>query len=61
MFDGNGTCNLSIEPSRFDDPLIARYVRVIPLQWVGGSVCLRMQLYGCTIEGVLIYIASLFS
>ena len=36
----------------FNSPVVARYVRVIPIQWVGASACLRMELYGCTIEGV---------
>ena len=52
VFNGNSTCNLNIEPSHLDNPVIARFVRVNPLQWVGASVCLRMQLYGCTIKGM---------
>ena len=39
----------------FNKPVIARYVRVIPIQWAGVSACLRMQLYGCTIEGVALW------
>ena len=51
VFDGNGTCNLNMDPSNFTNPVVARFVRVIPVQWVGASACLRMALYGCTIKG----------
>ena len=51
MIKGNGTCNFNTEPSNFTNPVVARYVRVIPILWVGASVCLRMELYGCTIKG----------
>ena len=52
VFNENGTCNyLNTEPSNFTNPLIARFVRVIPIKWVGASVCLRMELHGWTIKG----------
>ena len=51
VFYENGTCSLNEEPNIFTNPVIARYVRVIPIQWVGASACLRMELYGCTVKG----------
>ena len=51
VFNGNGTCSLDTEPSNFTNPVVARYIRVIPIQWAGASVCLRMELYGCTVKG----------
>ena len=47
----NGTCSLNTEPNDFAYSVTARYVRIIPIQWVGASVCLRMEFYGCTISG----------
>ena len=33
-------------------PVIAQFVRVIPVEWEGGaSPCLRMELYGCYVKG----------
>ena len=40
-----------MEPHNFTNPVAARFVRVIPIQWVGASVCLRMELFGCTVKG----------
>ena len=40
-----------MEPSNFINPVVARFVRINPVKWVGSSICLRMALYGCTIKG----------
>ena len=51
VFRKSETCNLSMKPYNFTNPVAARYVRVIPIQWIGASACLRMELFGCTVEG----------
>ena len=51
VFYENETCYLNEEPNNFTNPVMARYIRVIPIRWVGASACLRMQLYGCTVKG----------
>ena len=51
VFSGVGSCALN-ESSNFSNPVIARYMRVIPVQWAGSSACLRMELYGCTVKGI---------
>jgi len=53
VFKVNGSsCSLATkEPSDLDNPVVARYVRLIPVHWVGASACLRMEFYGCTIKG----------
>ena len=52
VFSGVGSCALNNESSNFTNPVIARYMRVIPVQWAGFSACLRMELYGCTVKGI---------
>ena len=45
-----------MQPYNFTNPVAARFVRVIPIQWVGGaSVCLRVELFGCTVKGEYMY------
>ena len=39
----------------FTRPVIAQFVRIIPIQWVGVSICLTMEIYGCTIRGNTTY------
>ena len=55
VFSGIGSC-VNEEPSNFTVPVIARYIRAIPIHWAGFSACLRMELYGCTVKGT--YVAS---
>ena len=52
MFNQNETCYWEAQQINFTAPVIARFVRVIPIQRVGISSCLKMELYGCTIKGM---------
>lgn len=57
IFDGVKTVdvckgNQDAEMKNFTYPVIARFVRIVPLEWEGGvSPCLRMELYGCYLKG----------
>ena len=32
-------------------PVVAQFIRVVPLEWEGVLPCLRMELYGCHVKG----------
>ena len=51
VFNRSRICDLNTEPSNFTNPVVARYIRIIPIQWVGASICLKIELFGCTIKG----------
>ena len=35
----------------FTHPVIAQFIRIIPLKWEGVVPCLRLELYGCYVKG----------
>ena len=51
VLNGNRIRSLNLKTYNFTNPVTARYVRIIPVQWVGTSACLRMELFGCTVKG----------
>ena len=53
IFDGVDICrrNSDAEVKKFSHPVVARFIRVIPLEWTDVSPCLRLELYGCYVKG----------
>ena len=52
VFDGVDICRrASQEIQHFRYPVIAQYMHVVPMEWVGPSACLKLELYGCHVKG----------
>lgn len=51
LFDGNSACTQTEQVRQFGTPVIARYVRIIPMEWIGPMICFKMELYGCFVQG----------
>ena len=51
LFDGNSACTQTEQVQQFGTPVIAQYIRVVPMDWVGPMVCCKMELYGCFVKG----------
>ena len=56
VFTGVDICRQSTDPDMksFMHPVIARFVRIVPLSWEGPSPCLTVELYGCPLLGKVI-------
>lgn len=52
LFDGNSACTQTEQVQQFGTPVIARYVRIVPMEWVGPMICFKMELYGCFVRGM---------
>ncbi|XP_065898710.1 uncharacterized protein [Dysidea avara] len=51
LFDGVNACGqTNLEMKHFKYPVIAHYIRIVPLEWVGQSACLKLELYGCQVK-----------
>jgi len=52
LFDGVDVCSQT-QPDikHFKHPIIAQYIRLVPMEWVGWSACLKLELYGCLLKG----------
>jgi len=46
IFTGNMDRH-SIVKHKFDPPLKARFIRIVPKAYIGNDICLRAELYGC--------------
>ena len=51
FFDGNSPCAQSEQQRQLYTPVIAQYIRIIPLEWIGSIICFKMELYGCFVRG----------
>ena len=53
IFDGVDICrgNPDGEVKNFTHPVIAQYIRIVPLEWEGVVPCMRLELYGCYAKG----------
>ena len=51
LFDGNSACTQTEEIQQFGTPVIARYIRIIPMEWIGPMICFKMEIYGCFVRG----------
>ena len=52
VFDGVDICRQeNQEMQYFSYPVIAQYLRVVPIEWVGQSPCLKLEFYGCHVKG----------
>ena len=51
LFDGNSPCAQREQQRQLYTPVIAQYVRIIPLEWIGPMICFKMELYGCFVRG----------
>ena len=51
LFDGNSACTQTEQVRQFGTPVIARYMRIIPMEWIGPMICFKMELYGCFVQG----------
>ena len=43
----------------FTHPVVAQYIRIVPLEWEGVVPCLKLELYGCYVKGHKIVIDEL--
>ena len=52
-FDGNSACihDQTEQVRQFGAPVIAQYIRIVPVEWVGPMICFKMELYGCFVRG----------
>ena len=53
LFNGNSACTQTEQVRQFGTPVIARYLRIVPMEWVGPMICFKMELYGCFVRGKL--------
>lgn len=51
-FDGVDMCNQTNSvTNHFKYPVIAQYIRLVPLKWIEPFACLKLELHGCLIKG----------
>ena len=54
VFNGVDICRqqgLDSNVRNIGQPVVARIIRIVPLAWKGESSCLKLELYGCLVEG----------
>ena len=44
-----------------DRPIVARFVRTHPLSWNALQICMRIEVYGCSINGKTSFVFSYIS
>ncbi len=49
LFFGNSDKNTPVL-SQFMEPVVARYIRILPQSW-NGTMCMRMEVLGCPVPG----------
>ena len=59
IFSTSSGCSLVEDTRNFSHPVLARFIRVTPTQWVGTIACLRIELYGCFVNGKIFFIIAM--